>query len=176
MSDTGLGLRQGTLGFVAHRPAWALAYRDEVARITARLPETPFRIDHIGSTAVPGLLAKPILDIGMQARDHARVARALGALGYIDRGERSGRLFVRLHDSDIRTHNLHLYAPNAPELVAQIAFRDRLRADPDLCAAYAAEKRRIFAETNGQRRGYAEAKTDFILAACPGARPAPSKG
>ncbi len=165
MTKRTLGLRQGTLAFTDWSGDWAQAFEAEAALIRSALPGLPFAIEHIGSTAVPGLLAKPVLDIGMTARDHDAVAAALTTLGYIDRGERSGRLFIRLRDGDVRTHNLHLYRPGSLELADQIAFRDRLRKDPVLRKAYAEEKLRIRTEIGARRTGYAEAKTDFIRSA-----------
>ncbi|SFI22517.1 GrpB family protein [Jannaschia pohangensis] len=162
-----LGLRQGTLDLVPHDPFWAALFAAEVAAIRAVLPPGRVAIDHIGSTAVPGLAAKPILDIGMLASpiQQEAIAAALVGIGYIDRGERSGRLFIRLRDGDIRTHNLHLYAPNDPAFARQIAFRDMLRADAGLRDAYADLKRQIIRDTDGRRAGYAEAKGPFIEAA-----------
>ena len=167
MTDSAIGLREGTLAFKDYQAVWARAYAAEASLIAAEVPDIPVRLEHIGSTAVPGLMAKPIIDIGASAAlsDFDRIANALAALGYVDRGERSGRLFVRRRNEAIRTHNLHLYAPNSAEFAAQIAFRDALREDKALRRAYAAEKRRIHAESGGQREGYADAKTNFIVTA-----------
>lgn len=160
-----LGLRQATLALVPHDPAWAASFEAEAARIRAALTDVAFEIDHIGSTAVPGLPAKPILDIAMRAADadEDQVAEALVGIGYIDRGIRSGRLFVRLRDGDVRTHNLHLYRPDDPDCRDQIAFRNALRADPDLCDRYAALKRDLVEHLgDGGRSRYADGKTDFV--------------
>ena len=162
MTERALGLRQGTLAFADWTADWSEAFTSEAARIKSALPNVSYTIEHIGSTAVPGLLSKPILDIGMASNDHETVAAALVGIGYIDRGERSGRLFIRLRDGDIRTHNLHLYHPGSDELADQVTLRDLLRGSDDLRDRYAAEKVRIRLETGGRRQGYAEAKTDFI--------------
>ena len=124
-------------------------------------------IDHIGSTAVPGLPAKPILDIAVRADagDEPRIAEALVGLDYIDRGIRSGRLFIRLRDGDVRTHNLHLYRPDDPDCRDQIASRNALRADPDLRQRYAALKRDLVDHLGNAGRGrYADGKTNFVQA------------
>ena len=165
-----LGLRQATLALAPHDPAWAGAFDAEAALIRAALPNTAFEIDHIGSTAVPELLAKPILDIAMRASadDEPRIADALVALGYIDRGIRSGRLFIRLRDGEVRTHNLHLYHPDDPDCRNQIAFRNALRADPDLRDRYAALKQDLVRRLgNAGRSRYADSKTDFIRTVVP---------
>ncbi len=165
MTKEVLGLRQGTLSFTDWNAEWPAAFEAEAARIKSALQDEPIVIEHIGSTAIPGLMAKPILDIGMTSEDHETVASALVTLGYIDRGERSGRLFIRLRDGNIRTHNLHLYQTGSHELADQLVFRDLLRDNADLRDRYALEKKRIHDETGGRRKGYAEAKTDFILSA-----------
>lgn len=160
-----LGLRQASL--VPHDPAWGDVFDAEAARIRSGLPDVSFEIDHIGSTAVPGLPAKPILDIAMRAAaaDEERIARVLVSIGYIDRGIRSGRLFVRLRDGDVRTHNLHLYDPGDLDRRDQIAFRDALRADPDMRERYAALKHRLVDRLGDAGRGrYADGKTDFVQA------------
>lgn len=162
-----LGLRQATLALVPHDPAWTRAFDAEATRIRAALPGTAFEIDHIGSTAVPGLPAKPILDIAMRTGtdDEPRIADALVNLGYVDRGIRSGRLFIRLRDGDVRTHNLHLYRPDDPDCRDQIAFRDALRANPDVRDRYAALKQDLAHRLGDAGRGrYADSKTDFVQA------------
>jgi len=168
-----LGLRQATLALAPHDPAWIDAFDAEAARIRAALPDAAFEIDHIGSTAVPGLPAKPILDIAMRAGadDEPRIADALVASGYIDRGHRSGRLFIRLRDGDMRTHNLHLYRPDDPDCRDQIAFRDALRANPGLRDRYAALKQNLVNWLGDAGRArYADEKTDFVRAAVPPSR------
>ena len=162
-----LGLRQATLALVAHDPAWPAEFEAEVARIRVALPGVAFEVDHIGSTAVPGLPAKPILDIAMRADadDEPRITAAPVGLGYIDRGIRSGRLFIRLRDGNVRTHNLHLYRPDDPDCRDQIAFRTALRADPDLRDRYAALKQDLVHRLGDAGRGrYADGKTEFVKA------------
>jgi GrpB-like predicted nucleotidyltransferase (UPF0157 family) len=89
-----------TLSLAPYDPSWAAAFAADVIFIRAALPVMSFEIEHIGSTAVPGLPAKPTLDIAMSAdaNDVPHIAKALVGLGYIDRSIRSGRFFVRLHD------------------------------------------------------------------------------
>ena len=166
MTET-IGLRQGTLRLAESDPGWPAAFAEEAGRIARALSGLDHRIEHIGSTSVPGLAAKPILDIAMCAAsvDHAEIAARLVGLGYIDRGERDGRLFIRLRDGDIRTHNLHLHRDGDAAWTRHVAFRDRLRADADLRAAYAALKAEIVRRSGGRRAGYAEAKGPFVEAA-----------
>ncbi|WP_132244935.1 GrpB family protein [Primorskyibacter sedentarius] len=161
-----LGLRQASLSLVRYDPRWAELFQEEAALISKELPDVIFDINHIGSTSVPGLLAKPILDIAIRSNDEELIAAALSRLGYIDRGIRSGRLFIRLRDGDIRTHNLHLYQPDDFDCRDQITFRDALRSNSNLRDQYAALKQKLAKELGDQGRGqYAGRKTDFVSAA-----------
>lgn len=160
-----LGLRQASLSLVEYDPRWAELFAEEAALIAEALPDVSFDIDHIGSTSVPGLAAKPILDIAMRSAHEKQIATALTALGYIDRGIRSGRLFIRLRDADIRTHNLHLYHPDDTDCRDQIAFRDALRGDLKLRDQYAQLKQMLVKDLGDQGRGlYAGRKTEFVRA------------
>ncbi|MEP3668453.1 MAG: GrpB family protein [Roseibium sp.] len=164
---TSLGLRQATLALTPYDPTWTTVFDKEAALIRTALPDVAFEIDHIGSTAVPGLPAKAILDIAMRANEAVEdhIATVLVGLGYIDRGIRSGRLFIRLRNSDVRTHNLHLYRPEEPDYRDQIAFRDALRADPELRDNYAELKQNLVDQFgDAGRRNYTEGKTDFVRA------------
>ncbi len=161
-----LGLRQATLSLVKYDPMWAKLFQKEAALISNELPDVVFDINHIGSTSVPGLVAKPILDIAIRSNNEELIAAALIRLGYVDRGVRSGRLFIRLQDGDIRTHNLHLYQPDDVDGRDQIKFRDALRADHNLRNQYAALKLQLAKELGDQGRGqYAGRKTDFVRVA-----------
>ncbi len=157
-----LGLQHGTLRLVSYQEEWPQLYAQEVTTIRqATSPLGDLELHHIGSTAVPGLAAKPIMDIALVAppEAEAQVAHVLVALGYIDRGERSGRLFIRIEGGDIRTHNLHLYAPGDDLLRDHIDFRDALCSDPALRDAYERLKVSLL---EGARKDYADQKTDFV--------------
>jgi GrpB-like predicted nucleotidyltransferase (UPF0157 family) len=160
---TALGLRQATLSLREYDPRWADLFEMEASLISEALAGVTFEIDHIGSTAVPGLKAKPILDIALCSTEESRIAAALVELGYIDRGIRSGRLFTRLRDDDVRTHNLHFYQPDDPAYADQVMFRNALRSDAKLRAQYLALKRNLVENLGDRGRGqYADGKTDFI--------------
>lgn len=162
-TNTALGLRQATLSLREYDPRWAYLFETEASLISEALPGVTFEIDHIGSTAVPGLQAKPILDIALRSTEEAQIAAALVKLGYIDRGIRSGRLFIRLRDDDVRTHNLHFYQPDDPDYMDQVTFRDALRSDPKLRAQYVALKRNLVESLGDKGRGqYADGKADFV--------------
>lgn len=165
MSGGALGLAAGTLRLVPHDPDWARRFETEAARLSY-LPGGA-RVHHIGSTSVPGLPAKPILDLMVTAQTSAwgAVATALRRAGYRDngpRGDRGGHVFVR-EDDGVRTHILHLYVPDDPDVANHLDFRDALRADAGARSAYADRKARLIASGIPRRR-YADAKGGVVSA------------
>lgn len=125
-------------------------------------------IEHIGSTAVPGLAAKPVVDLVVVV-DPAHVQSAvecLTAIGYVHRGNLgvAGREAFGVPEGE-RRHHLYVSPTDSEELRAQLAFRDRLREDPALAAEYEALKRELAMRFLDDRMGYTDAKTDFVTAA-----------
>ncbi|MBQ2261386.1 MAG: GrpB family protein [Loktanella sp.] len=158
-----LGLRDGTLRLLPYQKEWPDLYRQEATRIRQAIAsQATVDIHHIGSTSVMGLAAKPILDIALVAKpeDEELVANALVSLGYTDRGERSGRLFILEDGKNVRTHNLHLYAPGDQLMNEQIAFRNALRRDPKAREQYVLLKMSLL---DGARKDYAPGKTSFVV-------------
>ena len=151
---------------VAYDPRWPTAFETEAARL-GRIAAIE-RLHHTGSTAVPGLMAKPIIDMVAEVgtlEDIAAAAPRLAELGYEAKGEFgiAGRRYFRRHDAaGVRTHHLHVFAVGAAEVVRHLALRDYLRAHADKAAAYAAMKRAILDGEVGQGLTYAEAKLDFV--------------
>lgn len=149
-----------------YSPNWPNAFEEERQRLDARLGQLAEAIEHIGSTSVPGLAAKPLIDVMIAARIDRlqQCIDELGALGYQrDRsGDFSGRVFLRrLNPHGEATHHLSLTAPGSPYWEDQLAFREALRADPDLVADYA-DLKRTLADKHGAGFAYTRAKTDFI--------------
>ena len=163
-----LGLASGTVLLAPHDPAWARLFADEAARIRAALGARPAEVAHVGSTAVPGLSAKPILDlmVGIAPdRDVAPYVAPLEGIGYAYCGEHGlpGRhYFVRDDASGRRTHHLHVVALDGAIWRAHLAFRDALRASPERRAAYEALKHDLAARHAGERLAYTEGKAAFI--------------
>ncbi len=143
-------------------PSWPSHFRAEAARLAACLPV----LHHIGSTAVPGLCAKPTIDMLGVVEDPAAAVPALEALGYDARGENGipGRMFLRLMAGDVRVFHLHLYGPGAPHIVRHLAFRDWLRAHPARAAAYGALKMALAARVGKMRADYVADKDAFVRA------------
>lgn len=154
-----------------HDPAWADEARAEIARLTAALGEAVVCIEHIGSTSIPRIAAKPIIDLLPLASSLAAVdARAndVIALGYDWRGEYGipGRRFCTRTDpaTGRRLFNVHIFASDSPDTARHVAFRDYLRAHPDEARAYEAEKQRAAALHPADVFAYNDEKNDWIKA------------
>jgi GrpB-like predicted nucleotidyltransferase (UPF0157 family) len=127
------------------------------------------RVEHVGSTAIPGLPAKPIIDLQAPVedlRDAESIASALSTHGwhYVDPDldQRPWRrFFVRVTDGR-RSAHLHVMKPDTPRWSQQLAFRDALRSNASLAADYAALKATLAAEHANDRDAYSAAKSDFI--------------
>lgn len=157
-----------------HDPRWAETFAVESARIRAALGERCVAVHHIGSTSVPGMAAKPIIDmiVAVNVPVGSRgVNAAMRSLGYANHGEFGipGRVFFR-RDEEPRMH-VHVFPDGHPSIARDLGFRDRLRADPALAHEYAAMKRRLAAAHRDDRPAYSRGKEDFIVASA-GPRPA----
>jgi GrpB-like predicted nucleotidyltransferase (UPF0157 family) len=153
---------------VPYDPAWATAFALLRDRLAPALGELAAGIEHVGSTAVPGLDAKPIVDIDVvirHAEDLGEVVRRLAGLGYEHLGDLGivGREAFR-PQPDLPRHHLYVCAAGAPVLQAHLTLRDALRADPALAASYAALKHELAKRFQDDRDSYAEGKTAFITA------------
>jgi GrpB-like predicted nucleotidyltransferase (UPF0157 family) len=126
-------------------------------------------IHHIGSTAVPGLAAKPVIDIlvGVADLDGSRAAFApLAELDYLYAPYLAGQMhWFCKPDPRRRTHHLHLVPEGSDRFRDELAFRDLLRADRSTAADYAALKRRLATEFEKDRDAYTDAKAGFIAQA-----------
>ena len=144
-----------------HDPGWAGAFEAERARVLSALGERTL-IEHIGSTAVPGLPAQPIIDIAVGG--DFRWVPSLTALGYVrvPEGDVDGRLFLRRLDADgvVRFH-LSLASPRGAFWTDQIGFRDALRRDGELARRYGALKRQLALELDDPV-AYTRAKSDLV--------------
>lgn len=147
---------------------WAAQFLAERERIAPCFPAPPRLIEHMGSTAVPGLVAKPIIDIIVLVDDleGARPAiPALVAAGYVHRDDfpMPDRIFLMRLDAEtgLRTHQLHIHG-NEAEVQRHLIFRDRLRSDRAVRDAYAALKRDLAQRHGDDRQAYSQHKTAFI--------------
>jgi GrpB-like predicted nucleotidyltransferase (UPF0157 family) len=155
---------------VAYDPEWPARFEEERAALSEAIGGwVTGGIHHVGSTAVPGLDAKPIVDIliGVEDLESSRGCfDSLGELGYLYAPYRVEEMhwLCKPHPSR-RTHHLHLVPAGSARFRDELAFRDRLRADPQLAARYAELKRRLAIRFEDDREAYTEAKGDFIASA-----------
>ena len=149
-----------------YNAAWPAAFQQESAAIRNALSGTPITLHHIGSTSIPGVMAKPVIDMlgvvssidDIDAGEHQ-----LAAIGYEGLGEFgiSGRRYFRKTAPDgARTHHLHVFAAGSTAIDRHLDFRDYLRAFPAEAAAYADLKHKLAAQFTGE--DYSEGKTEFI--------------
>ena len=144
-----------------HDPAWAARFECERRRIAAALGPRAHAVEHVGSTAVPGLAAKPIVDVLVtvdDAEDESLVAALEGA-GYELRVREPGHRMVRTATLDV---HVHVWSAEDPEVSRVIRFRDRLRTDAADREAYERLKRDLAAREWEDMNAYAEAKGPLI--------------
>jgi len=162
-----LGLRRGAVQLVPYTPTWAVLFRAERARLQHTLGADALDIQHIGSTAVPGLAAKPILDLGIAVAAESVVAVCvprLTALGYTYRGFRGsdqGHFFDQGPEQQL-THYLHMLPIHDPAWWNYLRFRDYLLADPAARDAYLRLKQDLAARYAADRAAYSAAKATFV--------------
>lgn len=153
-----------------HNATWASAYESEAWAISNALSELSIELHHIGSTAIPGLVAKPVIDMlgvvsSVEELDaHAHLLIALGYEGLGEYGIPGRRYFRKNAPDGARTHHLHAFAAGAPEIHRHLDFRDYLRAFPIEAAAYAALKQSLVESCGSDMTAYSEGKTEFIRA------------
>jgi GrpB-like predicted nucleotidyltransferase (UPF0157 family) len=156
-----------SIEIVAYDPQWPARFEAERSALADAIGDfATGGIHHVGSTAVPGLDAKPIIDIlvGVESLDAARPAfDRLARLGYMYAPYLVDEMhwFCKPHPSR-RTHHLHLAPVSGQRYRDELDFRDRLRADPDLARRYAQLKRSLARRFEHDREGYTEAKAAFI--------------
>ena len=156
---------------VDYDPRWASLFNEEAARLRAVLdPSLIVGLEHFGSTAIPGLAAKPIIDILIAVRSlaaaRATFVEVLQKLDYIywaDNPRKDRMFFVQgmAPFGSRRSHHVHITEPTG-ELWHRLAFRDYLRAHPDEAATYERLKKRLAVEHQTDREAYTDAKSVYV--------------
>jgi len=162
---------------VPYNPDWPRLFAEEKAHLLSCLPEgTLRRIEHFGSTSVPGLVAKPVVDILAEAASLKEIRRVvapiLEAQGYDyfwrpthgDDGPPWYAWFIKRDARGVRTHHIHM-VENTPQFAghwARLRFRDYLRSHADAAAEYSALKLRLAGDYADNRVAYTRAKSEFI--------------
>jgi GrpB-like predicted nucleotidyltransferase (UPF0157 family) len=160
-----LGLAQNMLTLIPYHNEWPHIYEQDARQIREALGGHILDIQHIGSTSIPGMIAKPILDIGIAVKSFELATvciTPLEKLGYEYRGEHGmprRHYFVR---GNPRTHHIHMLEVTSEDWARHLRFRDRLRDDPVLAEEYANLKRDLSRKYHDNRQAYQDAKSSFI--------------
>jgi GrpB-like predicted nucleotidyltransferase (UPF0157 family) len=156
---------------VPYHPEWPRQFEQERARLDETFASTKAVIEHIGSTAVPGLAAKPVIDImiGVAALSEAEgQIESLRAQGYeyvpAYEAQLPQRRYFRKPRAEPRTHHVHCVILGSSFWHDQLVFRNYLRANPTAAGAYATLKQDLASRYAADREAYSEAKSEFIAA------------
>ena len=153
---------------VPHNPLWRDAFEAEAKEVAAALGENVVAIQHIGSTAIPNIYAKPVIDLLVEVRDIAQVdgqSSAMESLGYEVMGEYgiNGRRYFRKDNREgIRTHHIHAFETGSAEIERHLTFRDYMIAHPAEAQRYSELKRKLAKEHTQSMDGYMDGKEGFI--------------
>ncbi len=163
-----IGQHKRNLNVVPYRSGWVELYQRESELLLGALGENALGIEHVGSTSISGIEAKPIIDIMVAVESMQRAVGLIPeveALGYIYRPNDTvpgRRFFARESEPEIRTHHLNLTPLGSRFWVNQLAFRDYLRAHADVAAEYVRLKKHLAAEYARTNQLDREGKTAFV--------------
>jgi GrpB-like predicted nucleotidyltransferase (UPF0157 family) len=161
---------QRRVEIVEYDPKWVTLYREERARILAVIGHLQVAVEHIGSTAVVGLGAKPVIDImvGVDCLSDAQLCmEPLKSLGYryhpeIEATMPDRRFFGKGEPPKEQHYHVHMVEKGSEFWRVHLAFRDYLRSHPETSRQYCKLKKKLASEYGSDREGYTEAKTEFI--------------
>lgn len=155
----------GQVVLVEYDNNWPAMFEQEATHIRTALGSKAVVIEHIGSTSVPGLIAKPCIDIVLGVRDSAdedSYLPQLDAAGFVLRIRQPDWNEHRVFKSERINVNLHVWSAHSPEISRHLAFRDWLRSHPEDRDAYAQAKRSLAAQGFETMTAYADAKNDIV--------------
>ena len=153
---------------VPYNPQWKKAFEAESQQIAKALATNLVVVHHIGSTAIPHIYAKPIIDFLIEVKDLNLVTEqtpAMAALSYEAMGEYGlvGRRYFRKEDPPgIRTHNVHIYEIYSPEIERHLAFRDYMIAHPEEAEQYSQLKQELAQKYPQDIEGYMDGKDEYV--------------
>jgi GrpB-like predicted nucleotidyltransferase (UPF0157 family) len=156
-----------TIPLFDYDPAWPAMYAGEAPKIRAALGDGALVLEHVGSTSIPGMCAKPIIDILLavaNSADEDVYAPALTAKGYRLHLREPGWFEHRVMKGEAPAVNLHVFSADCPEIARMVAFRDRCRTHADEFELYRSAKRELAARTWRHVQHYANAKSDVVEA------------
>ena len=160
------GMNKKKLQLIPYDPVWKADFAAERLRIFSAAEDSIIQIEHIGSTSIPGIYAKPILDIAVLCADQAfeNVITGLKSLGYKFRGQFDDEIshyYAVLEQADTRLCQAHIYDKAVKDFHLKIKFRDTLRKNAELAREYNDYKRHL-AKTVSGKTEYAEIKTKWV--------------
>lgn len=160
------GMKRSELRLLPHDPAWGDDFSAEKNRIARALGDSSVRVEHVGSTAIPAVHAKPILDIAILCGEKGvgPVARALTRLGYEYRGQfddEAGHYYAVLDRADVRLCQAHIFTEATADWESKLKFRDVLRRDSELAREYD-EYKLALAKAAANKTEYAELKSRWV--------------
>ncbi len=150
---------------VEYDPQWPDRFRYEAERVCAALGERALRVEHVGSTSIPGLIAKPVIDIILvvaDSADEAGYVSALETVGYRLRIREPDWYEHRMFKGGEDDVNLHVFSTGCPEVDRMVIFRDWLRTNEGDRELYARTKRTLAQRAWKHTQNYADAKTAVI--------------
>lgn len=156
------------INVVPHNSEWQSVFKIERERVAAAFGEKALAVHHIGSTSVPGIYAKPVIDMLVEVNNITEVDTrnpAIESLGYEVMGEFGipGRRYFRKDDSEgTRTHQIHAFLTGSDQVTRHLAFRDYLTAHPDEALEYSDLKRQLAADHPHDADAYMDGKDSFI--------------
>jgi len=163
-----IGQHKRNLNPVPYQSGWKALYEREAELLLRALGENVLGIEHVGSTSIPGIEAKPVIDIMVAVESLQRATELVPeveALGYIFRPNDTipeRRFFARESAPDVRTHHLNLTQLGSVFWVNQLAFRDYLRTHADMAAEYVKLKKHLAAEYERTKQLDRDGKTAFV--------------
>ncbi len=169
-------LLAGPVELATYDPAWPSLFEREAARIRSILGDRVRLLEHVGSTSVSGLAAKPIIDILLavpDSADESAYVPAMEAAGYVLHIREPDWFEHRLFKGPHTSINLHVFTEDSPEIERMLAFRDRLRGHADERLLYDRAKRELAARDWKYLQHYTDAKTEVVEAVL--ARAVPSR-
>lgn len=160
-------MQKRTIKLENHNNNWEHLFISASKELSGIFGKRCIKLHHIGSTAVKGILAKPIIDILIEARDISEID-ALNPLmqeaGYTPKGEYGieGRRFFQRFEGANPTHHVHVFEAGHPEIIRHIHFRDYLNAHPESAASYSSLKLALSKKYPHDIEGYCEGKSSLI--------------
>lgn len=161
-----LGVKRYAVRLVPYNEEWTRLFQETKSEVQQILDSNVIDIQHIGSTAIRGIVAKPILDVAVIVHDLDAInLEGMNRNGYVygaEAGVPGRSFFAKYRDVDISTHHIHCYEQNNQNLLATIAFRDYLIAHPDYAKQYNDLKVHLAQQYADDRITYTNEKADFI--------------